>query len=377
MADIPFSDFGIKWFDDIVQQITEWFTKELMEGLQNASISLLDTPLPSGQGLNIIFSRPAESDGVWRGIYESTVAGETTVFALVILFLCVQGHHFIRIFNYGSAYEAKKARRTSWVGAFLIVTWYWLGVIILYFIQGLTVGLLPDIHQVGDVLVNILPQAAGTPGLTLVMASLGGLAMVALKALFIIRELLLYVYLYGMPFGIAIAYGNVPVLSNIARRLIAQFIPLAALPLPAAILFRGYELLFAGDHQLELGGQFAQYLVVISLPIITLYVTWKTFKFAAPLASRAIGGTGRGAVLAGTVATAGYLAGPTAAAAGARWGPTAAAGSALASRQSQSSGSGTQAQQAAGVDDNGDGNGGGGSGGIPEYRRSENDPGYY
>ncbi|QLD91279.1 hypothetical protein HWV07_17810 [Natronomonas salina] len=373
---MPFSDFGIKWFEDIVDQITEWFVEELVTGLHEASISLFDTPLPEGEGIDLIFSPPRGSDGLWQSIYESTVAGETTFFALLILFLCVQGHHFIRIFNYGSAYEARKARRSSWVGAFLIITWYWLGVLALYFVQGLTVGLLPDIGKVGGVVADILPQAAGTPGLTLVMASLGGLAMVALKALFIIRELLLYVYLYGMPFGIAIAYGNLPVLSNIARRLIAQFIPLAALPLPAAILFRGYELLFAGDHQLELGGQFAQYLVVISLPIITLYVTWKTFKFAAPMASRAISGTGRGAVLAGTVATAGYLAGPTAAAAGARWGPTAAAGSALASRQSQSNSSEGQAQ-AAGPGDDGDGSGGGGSGGIPEYRRSENDPGYY
>ncbi|QLD90390.1 hypothetical protein HWV07_15645 [Natronomonas salina] len=375
MPEVPFSDFGIRWFEDIVEKITEWFTEELTTGYEEFLENSLSTPLPNGQGLDLIFTKPAESDGIWHGIYESTVAGETTIFALVILFLCVQGHHFIRIFNYGSAHEARKARRASWVGALLTISWYWIGVLALYFVEGLTIGLIPNMQQVGSSVISLLPQAAGTPGLTLVMASLGGLAMVALKALFIIRELLLYVYLYGMPFGIAIAYGNVPVLSNIARRLIAQFIPLAALPLPAAILFRGYELLFAGEHQLELGGQFAQYLVVISLPIITLYVTWKTFKFAAPLAARAIGGTGRGAILAGTVATAGYLAGPTAAAAGARWGPTAAAGTALASRQAQPNGSGAQTQRAAETSDSDDG--GGGSGGIPEYRRSENDPGYY
>lgn len=372
MPEIPFSDFGIKWFEDIVQRITEWFTKELTAGLRNSTISLLDTPLPSGQGLSLIFSRPAQSDGIWHSIYESTVAGETTVFALIILFLCVQGHHFIRIFNYGSAHEARKARRSSWVGAFLIVTWYWLGVLTLYFVQGVTIGLIPDMQRVGGSLVTLLPQAAGTPGLTLVMAMLGGLSMVALKALFIIREVLLYVYLYGMPIGIAVAYGNIPVMSDIARRLIAQFIPLAALPLPAAILFRGYELLFVGEHQLQLGGDFAQYLVVISLPIIALLVTWKTFKYAAPLASRAIGGAGRGAVLAGTVATAGYVAGPGAAAAGARWGPKAAAGSAIASRhyQSGSSGGGQQQPQQAESAESG-------GGGLPEYRRSENDPAYY
>lgn len=201
MAEIPFSDFGIKWFEDIVDQITEWFVEELVTGLHEASISLFDTPLPEGEGVGLIFSPPSGSDGVWQSIYESTVAGETTFFALVILFLCVQGHHFIRIFNYGSAYEARKARRSFWVGAFLIITWYWLGVLALYFVQGLTVGLLPDIGVVGGVVADILPQAAGTPGITLLMAVIGGLSMVALKALFFIRELLLYIYLYGMPLG--------------------------------------------------------------------------------------------------------------------------------------------------------------------------------
>ena len=371
MPEIPFSDFGIKWFEDIVARITDWFAKELIEGLDNAAISIFNTPLPQGSGLDLIFSQPAESDGIWYSIHEATVAGEATFFALLILFLCVQGHHFIRIFNYGSVYEARKTRRTSWVGAFLIVTWYWLGVLTLYFMEGLTIGLMPSLGEVGNSLIGILPQAAGTPGITLLMAVIGGLSMVALKALFFIREILLYIYLYGMPFGIAIAYGNIPVLSNIARRLIAQFIPLAALPLPAAMLFRGYELLFVGDTQLTLGGDFTQYLAVISLPVLTLYVTWKTFKYAAPLASRAISGAGRGTVLAGTVATAGYLAGPTAAAAGARWGPKAAAGSALATRQYRSSETETGSGQAA------EAGGGGDGGGVPAYRRSENDPAYY
>jgi type IV secretion system protein TrbL len=195
---------------------------------------------------------------------------------------------------------------------------------------------------------------------------LGGLAMVALEALFVVREVLLYVYMYGMPFGVAVAYGNVPILSTIARRLISQFIPLAVLPLPAAILFRGYELLFVGEQQLQLGGDFAQYLVVISLPVLALIATWKTFKFAAPLAARAMGTAGRGAVLAGTVVTAGYLAGPTAAAAGARWGPKAAVGSAVASTTLQSR---SEASEQPPED-----RPRGSEVGLPEYRRSENDP---
>jgi type IV secretion system protein TrbL len=156
----------------------------------------------------------------------------------------------------------------------------------------------------------------------------------------------------------------VPVLSDIARRLSAQFIPLAALPLPAAILFRGYELLFVGETQLELGGDFTQYLVVISLPLLTLVVTWKTFRYASPLAARVIGGAGRSAVYVGSITSAGYLAGPKAAEAAARWGPKAAVGSSLARRHSRPTRADSEPQ---GESDH--------SGSVPEYRRSENDPG--
>jgi type IV secretion system protein TrbL len=368
MAEIPFSDYGIRWFEDIVRRITEWFTTELTSGLRTELISLLDTPLPEGQGTELIFAKPPDSDGLWHSIYESTVAGETMAFALLILFLSVQTRHFIRIFDVGSAFEDRRARKNSWIGAFLIVGWYWIGVATLYVVDALTIGLLPDMASVGESLVALLPHAAGTPGLTLIMATLGGTSMVALKALFFIREVLLYVYLYGMPIGIAIAYGNVPILSTIARRLCAQFIPLAVLPLPAAVLFRGYELLFTGDQQLAVDGSFLQYLVVISLPLIGLYLTWKTFRYAAPLAARTLSRAGRGAVLVGAAAGAGYAAGPGAAAATARWGAKAGAGSVVSSQftssraPSEQQGRDEREQQ---------------TGGKPEYRRKENDPAYY
>ena len=370
MSDIPFSDFGLRWFEDIIERITEWFTEELIEGLLAAGPSIFHTPLPDGQGTEIIFSEPDQTDEIWYQIHQSTVGGETMIFALIILLLCVQGYHFIRIFNIGSAYEARKARSFSWVGALLIITWYWTAVLTLYFVQGLTIGLMPDMQVLGGSLVQILPEAAGSPVLTLIMASLGGLSMVAIKAIFFIREILLYVYLYGMPFGIAIAYGNIPVLSTIARRLAVQFIPLAILPLPAAILFRGYELLFVGSMSLPITGDFAQYLVVISLPIVALWVTWKTFRYASPLASRAISGAGKGVVLGSSVAAAGYLAGPTAGAMAARWGPRAAAGSAIAarSRNTGSTQNGSTPQQPSQRPQ---------ETGVPDYRRPENDPGYY
>jgi len=50
------------------------------------------------------------------------------------------------------------------------------------------------------------------------------------RALFYIREILLYVYLYGMPIAIALGYGNIPIVSDICDGVLQAVCPLAVLP---------------------------------------------------------------------------------------------------------------------------------------------------
>ena len=370
MADLSLADVGLQWFKDIVATVTKWFVTLITDGLEQFQNGLFGTPLPDGSGTGRVFGAPAASDEPWHSIYEAVVAGEVMMFALIILFLSVQGRHFARIFNVASAYETRRTKRSAWLGAVLIVAWYWVGVLTLYFVEGLTIGLLPNANELGIALLQILPTAVTNPVLTLIMAVLGGLAMVTLEALLFIREVLLYVYLYGMPFGIAIAFGNLPILSRVARRLCLQFIPLAALPIPAAVLLRGYELLFVGDPLLALSTSFVQYFIVVSMPVLVLYVIWKTFSYASPLTAQVLGTTTRAAATLGAVAGTGYIAGPYTATTAARWGSRAAVAQAATQRAfggtDDEDGSETNHDNVA---DEGDGNGG-----VPEYRRHENDP---
>ena len=366
---LPLADFGVKWFGDIVDRLILWFTQSLANGYDALSRETLSTPTPAGSGIDRVFGRPAQSDEPWHSIYEATVAGEIMVFALLILFLCVQGRHFIRIFDLGSAREHRRTRRSALTGGFLIISWYWVGTLTLYVVEALTIGLLPNVARVSGAMMGMLPSAPGTPIMALFMAWIGAFSIVILRALFFIREILLYVFMYVMPIGIAVAYGNIPIVSEIARRISTQFVALAILPLPAALLFRGFGLLFAGPNQIPLTGPFTQYLAVIALPVVSVYVTWKTFSYAAPLASRTLGRTGRGAVLLGSIGAAASVAGPQTAALAARWGPKGAAGAMVSKRYgpqprvrelSEESSDEQQPQ-----------------GGVPEYRRKENDPGYY
>lgn len=372
MQSLPLVDFGLKWFTDIIGQIISWFASEVVNGLKGFTPDFFDTPLPGGSGSDLIFGSPSVSDEPWRAIYESVVGGETMLLALLFLVLSVQARHAARIFNVGGSYAKHRTRQSAWTGAFLIIAWYWIAVLGLYIIDGLTVALLPGVDELTDALLGIFPTVLENPAITLVMAMLGGLSMVALEATFFLREILLYVYLYGMPIGLAIAYGNLPVISEIASRLCKQMIPLAALPLPAAILFRGYELLFVGDAVVVPDSKFLQYLVVVSLPMLALVVTWKTFRYASPLTARVVGTASVAAVTVGSVVGAGYAAGPAAATTAARWGPKAAAGQALTQRAFSESGDASHAQQ---PNDNLAPRSA--EGGVPAYRRAENDPSYY
>jgi type IV secretion system protein TrbL len=365
-----FSDYGIQWFEDVISRIISWFTQTLTSGYESLSRDLLSTPLPSGTGTDRVFSRPAQFDEPWYEIYEATVGGEIMVFSLLLLFLCVQGRHFIRIFDVGSAFGHRQTKRSAWTGGFLIITWYWIAVLLLFVVEGVTIGILPNVDQIGTSLVVMLPSALGNPIITLFMASIGAFSVLLLRGLFFLRELMLYVFMYVMPVGVAIAYGNIPIVSTVAQRFCSRFIALAVLPIPTALLLRGYGLLFVGPTSIPVGGSFFQYLTVVSLPILSLYVTWKTFGYAAPLASQAIGGVGRSAALIGGVAGTAYVAGPKAANLAARWGPKGAAGALVSQRYGNSDRGGSTDQSNPNAEESE-------SEGLPEYRRKENDPAYY
>ncbi|NGM71329.1 hypothetical protein G6M89_20390 [Natronolimnobius sp. AArcel1] len=377
------TEFGRRWFEDIIETIIEWFQDGLVEGYDSITEELFGTPVPETSG-SFVFSAPTNDP--WIDLHDSLVAGEIMLLSLLLLVIFVQGRHTIRIFNFSSNYEARKARRTAWTGAILIVTWYWVAVLILYLVNGFAIALVPGIDALIRGMVDFLTVSISNPALSLFMAAIGGIAMWILQALFFIREILLYVYLYAMPIGIAVAFGHLPIVSQIAKQICIKFVPLAIMPLPLAILFRGYDLLFGAGTNSAIAPEsaFLSYLVGASLPIFALVLIWKLFAYASPLTAKVIGGATKGAVTVGATLGAAKVAGPLAATTAARWGPKAAAwqvaGQQISGRRrgSNANSSGAPSNAAAGgtTHDNvvADAYG---QRGVPQYRRTENDPGYY
>jgi len=341
------------------KETVDWFVGLFMDGLRTGyrtlSEAMFGTPTPETNG-PFVFGEPTNQP--WIQLQDALVGGEVVMIALLLLVMCVQGRHVVRVFNIGSTYEARKTKKTAWTGAFLIIVWYWAGTLVLYLIDGFTIALLPGIDSVQQAALRLLDDSISNPALSLLFAVAGGISMWALEALLYIRRILLYVYLYGMPIVLAVAYGNVPVLSDIARRFARRFVPLAVLPLPAAIVFKGYDLVYSTDS-LTPDTPFLQYLVAVSLPLIALYVTWKTFKYATPLTAKALSGATRGAALVGGVAAGAYVGHAGVATTAARWGPKAAAGHAVAEKAASRGSSSSEDEQG------------------PSYRRTENDPSSY
>ena len=338
------------------KEVVDWLIGLFMEGLQTGYDTLTEemfgTPTPQTDG-TFVFGTP--SNAPWPAIQDALVGGEIMLISLLLLLMCVQGRHTIRIFNIGSAYESRRTKKTAWVGAFLIITWYWVSILCLYIVNGFTIALMPTLSSLGDAMLNFLEVSLSNPALALVFALVGGLSMWALEALYYIREILLYVYVYGMPIAFAFGYGNIPVLSDIAMGFIKRFVPLAVLPLPAAVVFKGYDLLYS-EGALAPSSAFLRYLVAASLPLIALYITWKTFKYATPLTAKVVGGAMKGAALISGVAAGAYVGGAGVATTAARWGPKAAAGHAVAQKAAARGGHGGE------------------GGSAPSYRRTENDP---
>lgn len=345
-------DVVLEGFKDVVDWIIGLFMDGLTTGYNKLTEEMFGTPTPQTDGA-FVFGEPTNAP--WSTIQDALVGGEIMLIALLLLVMSVQGRHTIRIFNIGSAYEARKTKKTAWVGAFLIIVWYWVGVLTLYIVDGFSIALMPGMASLRNAMLGFLSVTLTNPGLSLLFALIGGISMWALEALFYIREILLYVYLYGMPIAIALGYGNIPIVSDIAMGFCKRFVPLAVLPLPASIVFKGYDLIYGGGT-LTPETVFLKFLVAASLPLVALYITWKTFKYATPLTAKVVGGATKGAALIGGVAAGAYVGGAGVATTAARWGPKAAAGHAVAQKAAARGGHS------------------GGDSAPPSYRRTENDP---
>lgn len=372
MAESPLSDLGSEWFSDILAVATGWFQQGISTGYDQLTKAAFGTPTPS-TGSVLGFGAPTNEP--WASLHETLVAGETTFLALLVLIVAVQARSTIRVFNIGNPVAARATTRSAWVGGAFIVLWYWIAAASVTLVDGLTIVLLPPVESVGTLVADLLVVTITNPFLAFGLGFVGALGMWVLQALFILRDLLIYGYIYAMPFGLAIAYANIPVVSRLAASICRRFIPLLVFPLPVALLFGAYDLVLTSA--LDVGvlpvSAFARYLVAVSLPVISVYVVWRLFTDVAPKTTRVVRRTAGTVGAVGTVVGAGAVGGPATATTVAKVGARAA----TIRQVEQRLGGSQAASQAPGTRNDNVAADANGQRGIPSYRRTENDPGYY
>ncbi|MGB9957570.1 hypothetical protein ACOZ4B_14435 [Haloferax prahovense] len=370
MADSTLSELGSKWFADILAAVTGWFQRGITDGYEQLSAAAFGTPTPetgSVLGIGVPTNEP------WQSLHETLVAGETTFLALLLLVMAVQARNTIRVFNLGNPLIARATSRSAWTGGVLIVCWYWIAAASLTLVDAVTLLLLPPVTSVGTLLSDLLVVTITNPILAFGLGALGALGMWGLQALFVVRDLLLFGYLFAMPFGLAVTYANLPVVSRLTASLCRRFISLLIVPLPIALLFGAYDLVLAPLVTFDLvpGSAFARYLLATSLPLVSVYIAWRLFRDVIPRTTRAVQRTGRLTATAGTVVAAGAVSGPAGAASVAKLGARSAAVNAVETTLEPSAPPETATQHDhVAADANG-------QRGVPTYRRTENDPGYY
>jgi len=236
---------------------------------------IVTTPRPDA-----VFSAP--TNGAWPSLYtyywETMVPLSLLLWGLslgVVIFLESTSHLF-------SGYHRTKLKKRAFAGLLGILSWWWLAAISLRFVDGLVEFLVPSLESVG-LFETVSFGAMGVAGMTLA-ASLDMAIFLVLALIYLVRQMVLYLYVLLVPLVIVFWVPGVGPFAPVARlmsRLAGFYVPFLFMTVPVAVLFRLGELL--GDSvTLSIGG-FGQWLLAIVTPLIAVIVPFVLFWQAGAL----------------------------------------------------------------------------------------------
>lgn len=312
MGGLSMPDLGLHWFRDIARFLRGDFLEALVEAYREIGVSAIRTPTP-GSGATLTLGRP--DGGLWAAIYDSSSAaggGWVFVLALLVLVAAVATRHIALVLDVGGAYTAQVTRRKLWTGLVVVVCWYWIGAVTLWFAHALTLTFMPDPAAFSETMIEFVAfdslddVVVLNPILTFNLAGLGVVGFLALKALFLFRNLFLVVYILVGPVIAALAFSGIPVVEAYSRSALTQFVPLAFLSVPAAVVFRAANLLADNVDSFLVDNTLAKLLVFTLLPVVVVLVSVLSFRKAsqggATVANASLKSGGRAGLVAGALA---------------------------------------------------------------------------
>lgn len=299
-----------------------WFIEELARPMERTLTEsfgddILATPLPRPltDGADVVLAEPTRTP--FTAIYDQVVFGEITVIAILILLVAFYLRTIAEIFDVGDHWQPP-SKRQLWTGLILILGWWWLAMLMMMMVRGFEIALMPsDLIDITNAMytegINASWDNASTYlgdnpygqdlnsvsiAIAMIFALIGGTGYVLLDVLLNIRDMLIYVYLVGMPVGFGFVYSGLPIVSGLVKRVMTRFVALLVLPIPIYVMFRilGAFFFHCGGEPcpLSIEEQFLGYAFVTLFPYFAVYIAWKLFQYSAPspvfqLSSKAIG----------------------------------------------------------------------------------------
>ena len=285
----------IGFVDGIVAAVKELFASgaqdlhtSVQELLGLAIGATLRTPYPTPEA-GFFFGQPSSEPWISLFAYYNEIVLPITVLMIgsaiaLVMFAGTFG-------NLLTGYERSRGKRRLFLGFLVVLAWWGIGSFTLRFADALAVAIAPDPNSIAANIGGALTIQGSGIMMQAVLATAEAAVVLGVLVWFLLRWVGIYAFMLGMPIAVAIwiagVGGPLRYLSDIAEGLALKFVPLAFIPVPAAIVYRVGDLLFQTiEGPTQFGHPAAAFSLALGFPLLTLVVSYYFF-FKSPRLSGA------------------------------------------------------------------------------------------
>ena len=250
----------------------------VQEMFELAVVVTVRTPFPEPRD-GFFFGQPTNEP--WLSIYGYYTEAVLPV-TVLILGLAIAMILFTGIFGtFLTGYERSRAKRRLFVAFLFVLAWWGIGAFVLRFVDALATLIAPEPAAVAETFRTAMTVDGHGVVMTAALSLIEAVIVVLLVATFFVRWIGIYALMLATPIGVAfwiVDVGPFAYLSVLIEELVSKFIPLAFITIPAAVVFRVGELLFASfDPAAEFGSGVGPFLLALGFPLMIHIVSYYIF----------------------------------------------------------------------------------------------------
>ncbi len=287
--EVAFVDGIVQAAREILSEGSDEIHDSVQEMFELAVTVTVRTPYPEPRD-GFFFGEPTNEP--WTAFYAYYTEAVLPV-TLLIIALAIAMILFTGIFGtFLTGYERSRAKRRLVVAFLFVLAWWGIGAFVLRFVDALATAIAPEPSVAAETFRDVMVIDGHGTVTTTVLALLEATVVIFLVVWFFVRWIGIYALMLATPIGVAfwiVDVGPFAYLSALIEELLTKFIPLAFITVPAAVVYRVAELLFANfDPSAEFGTGVGPFLLALGFPLMILVVSYYVF-FKVPSFRRLTG----------------------------------------------------------------------------------------